>query len=90
MSVCSPAQPPPLLRGFGDDWEAIRTRDEQSTGPWELEAGPVQSESSCLSLPVTGNSAVLDHVGGCDVVLARRVGPGEVARELRLMPIESR
>lgn len=50
----------------------------------------METEASWLSLPATGNPAVVDRVGGCDVVLARRVGVGEVVRELHLLPVKSR
>ena len=86
------AQSPPLLRAFMDDWEAFRARGERSTQPWELETEPVMTESSTVPLPVTGNSTVLDRVGDChcEVVLARRMGPGEMVKELHLLPVSDR
>lgn len=86
----SPVQPPPVLRAFDDDWEAFRTRNEQSRDPWELENTPLAKDSPPLSLPVTANPAVLDHADRCDVVLARRVGAGEVVREVHLLPVAPR
>lgn len=83
------AQSPPLLRAFSDDWEAFRARGHRSTHPWELETEPVLTDSSSMSLPVTGNSTVLDSVGDCEVVLARRVGPGELVKELHLLPVSA-
>lgn len=75
-----------------DDWEAFRARGERSTQPWELETEPVMTESSTVPLPVTGNSTVLDRVGDChcEVVLARRMGPGEMVKELHLLPVSDR
>ncbi|CAM9954653.1 unnamed protein product [Ectocarpus sp. 12 AP-2014] len=86
----SSAQPPPLLRSFDDDWEAIRTRREYVPEPLEPESAPLVTEPFSTSLPVSGNSTVLDRMGVCDVVLARRVGPGEVVKELHLFPIHER
>lgn len=83
----SSAQPPPLLRGFDDDWEAFRARREYSTEHSELETAPLATESAATALPVSGNSTVLDRVGGCELVLARRVGPAEVVKQLHLLPL---
>lgn len=88
MLDCSSAQPPPLLRGFDDDWEEFRARGEYSMGHSELEATPLATDlASPVALPVSENSTVLDRVGGCDVVLARRVGPAEVVKQLHLLPV---
>ncbi|CAN0523484.1 unnamed protein product, partial [Ectocarpus sp. 12 AP-2014] len=86
----SSAQPPPLLRSFDDDWEAIRTRREYVPEPLEPESAPLATEPFSTSLPVSGNSTVLGRMGACDVVLARRVSPGEVVKELHLFPIHER
>lgn len=91
MLDCSSTQPPPLLRGFDDDWEAFRARGDYSAEQPEAEAAPLATElTSSVSLPVSGNSTVLDRVGGCDVVLARRVGPAEVVKQLHLLPASQR
>ena len=88
---CSSAQPPPLLRSFDDDWEAFRTRGECFAEQSELETAPLETDlASSVALPVSGNSTVLDRVGGCDIVLARRVGPGEVVKQLYLLPVPQR
>lgn len=84
------AQSSPLLRAFSDDWEAFRARGHRAMQPWELETTPLLVESSSVSLPVTGNPTVLDRVGHCEVILARRVGPGEVVKELHLLPVSAR
>eukprot|EP00903_Cladosiphon_okamuranus_P017758 g16346.t1 len=85
------AQPPPLLRSFDDDWEAIRSRGEYSTEQSELETVPLETNlTSSVALPVSGNSTVLDRVGGCEVVLGRRVGPGEVVKQLHLLPVSQK
>lgn len=89
MRVDRSAQLPPLLRGFDDDWEAFRARGEHYTEPWELETASVMADSSLVSLPVTANPAVMDRIGRCDVVLARRVAPGEVVREVHLLPVST-
>ncbi|CAM9176689.1 unnamed protein product [Ectocarpus fasciculatus] len=86
----SSTQPPPLLRSFDDDWEAIRTRSEYVPEALEPESAPLATEPFSTSLPVSGNSTVLDRMGACEVVLARRVGPGEVVKELHLLPIHER
>ena len=89
----SSSQPPPLLRAFDDDWKAFRAREEGgSADPSELEDTPLGTElfSSFTPLPVSGNSTVVGRVGGCDVVLARRVGPGEVLKQLHLLPLSQR
>lgn len=86
----SSAQPPPLLRAFDDDWEAFRAQGDYSTEPPELANAPLATELFPTPLPVNGNSAVLDRVGGCEVVLARRVGPGEVVKQVHLLPIAQR
>ncbi|CAM9297879.1 unnamed protein product [Laminaria digitata] len=83
------AQSPPLLRAFSDDWEAFRARGHRNSQPWELETEPVLMDSQSVSLPVTGNPTVLDRVGDCEVVLARRVGSGEVVKELHLLPVSA-
>lgn len=58
--------------------------------PPELANASLGTEIFPVSLPVNGNSAVLDRVGGCEVVLARRVGPGEVVKQLHLLPVSQR
>ncbi|CAN0518919.1 unnamed protein product, partial [Ectocarpus sp. 12 AP-2014] len=75
---------------FDDDWEAIRTRREYVPEPLEPESAPLATEPFSTSLPVSGNSTVLGRMGACDVVLARRVSPGEVVKELHLFPIHER
>eukprot|EP00752_Nemacystus_decipiens_P011911 g10562.t1 len=87
------AQLPPLLRSFEDDWEAFRARGEYSLSTEQsgLETAPLATGlTSSVVLPVSGNSTVLDRVGGCDIVLARRAGPGEVVKQLRLSPVSQR
>lgn len=86
----SSAQPPPLLRAFDDDWEAFRARGGYLAESPELANASLGAEIFPVSLPVNGNSAVLDRVGGCEVVLARRVGPGEVVKQLHLSPVSQR
>lgn len=87
----SPALPPPLLRAFDDDWKGFAARGEQfaEDGWWELETLPVAADASFGSLPVTGNPAVVDRVKGCDLVLARRAGPGEVIKEVLLEAVSA-
>ncbi|CAN0150526.1 unnamed protein product [Scytosiphon promiscuus] len=86
----SSAQPPPLLRAFNDDWEALRARTDCSAEQSEFENIPLATDSISISLPVNGNPTVLDRTDGCDVVLARRVGSGEVVKELHILPIPKR
>lgn len=86
----SSAQPPPLLRAFNDDWEALRARGGYSEEQSEIENTPLWTDSFSISLPMNGNPTVLDRTGGCDVVLARRVGPGEVVKELHVQPVSRR
>jgi len=91
----SSQRPPlPLLRAFDDDWKAFRARgrERSSDSPSDLEATRLATELFGVStpLPVSGNSTVVGRVGGCEVVLARRVGPGEVVKQLHLLPVSQR
>lgn len=100
MNADSSSQPPPLplLRAFDDDWKAFRARGQPKEGegsadlPSDFEATRLGTELFGFStpLPVSGNSTVVERVGGCEVVLARRVGPGEVVKQLHLLPVSQR
>lgn len=90
MAVFSPAPPPALLRGFDDDWEAFGTRGAHSEdGWWELETNSLTTSLSSKGIPVMENPAVIGRAGGCEVLLARRVGAGEVVKGLSLVPVSS-
>lgn len=90
LAVFSPAPPPALLRGFDDDWEAFGTRGAHSEdGWWELETNPPITSVSPAGISVMENPAVIARAGGCEVLLARRVGAGEVLKGLSLVPISS-
>lgn len=90
-----PAPPPPLLQSFDDDWETLRAGAERPGHHsvedtwWELETDPFAADASLESLMATGNPAVVERAGRCDVLLSRRVGAGEVVKELHLIPVSS-
>lgn len=90
VAIGSPALPPALLRSLDDDWEMFGTRGAHSEEAWwELETDPAVTAVPVESIPAMGNPAVMDRVGGSEVILARRVGPGEAVKGLSLVPVSS-
>lgn len=88
LAIDSSAPPPALLRSFDDDWETFGTRGAHPDETWwELETDPAVMDMSSESVPAMGNPAVMDRVGDSEVILARRVGPGEVVKGLSLLPV---
>lgn len=87
MTTISSTGASSLLRRFDDDWQG-----HSPEAPGNRHHIELASDSDVLDvhLPMHGNSSVMNHVKECKVVLGRRIGPGEVVRDVQLLPFEMR